>query len=280
VHSACPLADKLLRSVSLSSLPFSPFGKAPSKQEAGMADLYPVAGAKFFIGTVAMSVPTEDVELDDFAGITWLRVSDWQNMGAVGDSAALISTDIIDRGRTVKQKGTRNAGSMQNNFAVNADDPGQLKLIEAANGNSNWPFCIQFDDEPPAASHTATITVASPGVVTWAGNPLEVGDKVVLTTTGALPTGLTAGTEYYVKAKPDADTFTLAATPDGTVINTSSTQSGTHTATTIPNGTEKYFLGLVMGAQEQGGGANTARLLQATVEINTNIVTVAPSAAG
>lgn len=160
-----------------------------------MADLFPVAGAKFYVGSAAMSVPTDDVDTADFASVTWVRVADWQTMGAIGDTAALISTDIIDRGRTVKQKGTFNAGSMQNNFAVNADDAGQIAMIAASQSPNNYPFKIEFDDAP---------------------------------------------------------------------------EGGTPTL--------KYFLGLVMGAQEQGGGANTVRLLSATVEINSNVVTV-PAAA-
>ena len=41
-----------------------------------------------------------------------------------------------------------------------------------------------------------------------------------------------------------------------------------------PKATEQFFIGLVMSATEQGGNANTARLMQVTVEINSNIVTV------
>ena len=70
-----------------------------------MADLYAVAGAKFYIGNASMAAPEEDLEEADYAGVTWVRVADWVNMGAIGDAAALISTDVIDRGRTVKQKG-------------------------------------------------------------------------------------------------------------------------------------------------------------------------------
>lgn len=40
---------------------------------------------------------------------------------------------------------------------------------------------------------------------------------------------------------------------------------------------KRYFVGLVMSAQEQGGDANTIRQLQVTVEINSNIVRVAAS---
>lgn len=73
-----------------------------------------------------------------------------------------------------------------------------------------------------------TITIASPGVVTWPEHNLVSGDPVKFTTTGALPTGLVADTTYYAKVLDD-DTFELATTSGGTSINTSGSQSGTHT---------------------------------------------------
>lgn len=48
------------------------------------------------------------------------------------------------------------------------------------------------------------------------------------TTTGALPTGLVANTRYYV-VNATANTFQLSTTINGTAINTTGTQSGTHT---------------------------------------------------
>jgi hypothetical protein len=156
-----------------------------------MADLYAVAGAKFFIGNAAMAAPSDDVAAADFAAVTWVEVADWQTMGAIGDAAAEIATDLISRGRTVVQKGTRRSPAMQNVFAVNSSDAGQIALIAAEKTRSNYPFKIEFDDAP----------------------------------SGGTPT-------------------------------------------------TEYFIGLVMSAQEQGGGANTARMLAATVAPNTNIVTV------
>jgi hypothetical protein len=75
---------------------------------------------------------------------------------------------------------------------------------------------------------TVTMTIASPGVVTWVAHGMNNGDQVVLTTTGALPTGLSANTAYYLVNKA-TDTFQLATTQGGTAINTTGTQSGTHT---------------------------------------------------
>lgn len=73
---------------------------------------------------------------------------------------------------------------------------------------------------------TFTVTIASPGVVT-SNVPLVDDTPVRLLTTGALPTGLTVGTLYYV-VNSSGTTFELAATAGGTPINTSGTQSGTH----------------------------------------------------
>jgi hypothetical protein len=77
---------------------------------------------------------------------------------------------------------------------------------------------------------TVTISIASPGVVTWTGHTLANADPVVLTTTGTLPTGLTAGVTYYALAVA-TNTLQLAATPGGSAIVTTGSQSGVHTAT-------------------------------------------------
>lgn len=83
------------------------------------------------------------------------------------------------------------------------------------------------------ATSTVTITIATPGVVTWASHGLISGQILQLTTTGSLPTGLTASTTYFVTVV-DANTFRLSTTianaRSATFINTSGTQSGTHTA--------------------------------------------------
>ena len=78
---------------------------------------------------------------------------------------------------------------------------------------------------------TVTMTIASPCIVTLP-NTCSVGDRVIFTTTAALPTGIVAGTPYYViSAGFSAASFEISATPGGSAINTSGTQSGTHTAT-------------------------------------------------
>jgi len=77
---------------------------------------------------------------------------------------------------------------------------------------------------------TATMTIASPCVVTFNSHGLIANDTVVFTTTGALPTGLAVNTAYYVMSTGlTTNTFQVSATLSGTAINTSGSQSGTHT---------------------------------------------------
>jgi hypothetical protein len=96
------------------------------------------------------------------------------------------------------------------------------------------------DTETPAAiadsTHAVTLAAASPGVVGWTGHGLIVGDPVRFTTTGVLPTGLTAGTTYYVKTVVDANSFNVAAAPGGTAINFTGSPSGTHTGVALKFG--------------------------------------------
>lgn len=94
---------------------------------------------------------------------------------------------------------------------------------------SAFTFTSLSEDTSRTSMGTATITIASPGVVSFTAHGLVATDPVVFTTSGALPTGITAGTTYYVKTVLTANTFTITNTPFGTVITTSGSQSGTHT---------------------------------------------------
>jgi hypothetical protein len=83
-------------------------------------------------------------------------------------------------------------------------------------------------------SATITVTIATPAVVSWTAHGLSEGMPVVFTNSGgALPTGITAGTTYYVGRSPAANTFnistTIANAAAGTFVATSGSQSGAHT---------------------------------------------------
>lgn len=81
-----------------------------------------------------------------------------------------------------------------------------------------------------AAPATVTMTIATPGVITDTAHGFSAGQPVMYETTGALPTGITAGTWYYVLAASLAtDSYRIGATPGGAAIDTTGSQSGTHT---------------------------------------------------
>ncbi len=79
---------------------------------------------------------------------------------------------------------------------------------------------------------TVTCTSATPAVVTWTGHGLSTGCSFTITSSSAVPTGLTANTQYFI-TKVDANTFklstTLANVAAGTFLATSSTGTGTLT---------------------------------------------------
>src|SRR5439155_25493303 len=79
---------------------------------------------------------------------------------------------------------------------------------------------------------TVTMTIATTFVVTWTAHGFATGNQITFTTTGALPTGLTANTVYYITVV-DANTFNLSTTAitlaAGTLIASIGSQSGTHT---------------------------------------------------
>ena len=77
---------------------------------------------------------------------------------------------------------------------------------------------------------TVTVSVGTPCVVDL-GTPalMSANTQVVFSTTGTLPTNVTAGTSYYVKSI-SGNTFTISSSVGGANINTSGSSSGTHTA--------------------------------------------------
>lgn len=92
----------------------------------------------------------------------------------------------------------------------------------------DWRGRVPVGQTTKSSVGTATMTIASPTVITRSAHGLANGQRVSFTTTGALPTGITAGTRYFVR-DVTANTFRLALTRGGTLINATGSQSGTHT---------------------------------------------------
>jgi hypothetical protein len=118
------------------------------------------------------------------------------------------------------------------------------------------------DDNTPAAIGTATI--ATNGNFTLTSHGLSVGDAVTLTalTTGAVDVVFT-NTLYYVKTAADANTFTLATKPGGTLITFAGTGGAdVHEPVAL---TEAMVLDLLQDVWEAGGiqVSETATLMAA-----------------
>lgn len=98
----------------------------------------------------------------------------------------------------------------------------------------SFPFLEKQFIVSTIATPTFTVTIATPAVFTSTAHGLQANDIVYFATTGALPTGLTAGTAYYVIATGlTANAFEVSTSIGGTAVNTSGTQSGTHTITNL-----------------------------------------------
>ena len=83
---------------------------------------------------------------------------------------------------------------------------------------------------PGFTLQTFTVTIATPAVVTKTAHGFTGGERLRLSTTGTLPTGLDTTTDYFVWYI-DANTFRLQTMSNvlaGTFVNTTGTQGGTH----------------------------------------------------
>lgn len=236
-----------------------------------MAGIQRIAGSAFYIGSAPIDYQTE-YEASDFSGFTYTRIKGWSTAGDLGAEQAMATQTIIDNIATIYGKSTISFPIMSNQFVPDLSDPGQIAFAAAQKACKPYPFRIVWGAD---CEETATVTIsnASPGVVTWNGHGLNNGTPVTFATTGALPTGLVAGTTYYVVNK-DANTFEVAATSGGTPIDTSSAGSGTHTATAVPVGETDLFAGFALYGVKSGGDSSANRLLSLPIQPIAPAVTI------
>lgn len=112
-------------------------------------------------------------------------------------------------------------------YAGETEPPGWLFCYGQA--ISRTTYADLFAAIAPAIG-TCTVTIASPCVVTKTAHAMKPGDKCSLETTGSLPTGLAVGTNLFVSATGfTANSFQVSTSKGGASVNTSGSQSGTHT---------------------------------------------------
>lgn len=175
---------------------------------------------------------TETVEdLDDLvAVVAALELDDLADVDTTGVADGDVLTYDSGSGDWVAEAPSSGSGTFKGALV------GLSSSITTANYSAGvnipWTSETYDTDNIHSKSSTVTITIASPGVVTWNSHGLINGTPVVFTTTGALPTGITAGTTYFVVSSA-TNTFSVAATSGGAAINTTGSQSGTHTCTIL-----------------------------------------------
>ena len=103
------------------------------------------------------------------------------------------------------------SGASRIRLADGANCPMMVWDLSDAIGAARYTFAYTDD----GITMTSTVTIASPGVITATAHGLTVGRRVGFTTTGALPTGISPLTIYYVASVPTADTLTISATRAG-----------------------------------------------------------------
>ncbi len=185
-------------------------GSAPSTPASGFLRLYADNAGKWHVKNDA-GVDAVLGELSD----EWIDVADGATM-------------TFDLGSlTNKLKFLTGALGGNRTFAISNPAEGLVFMIRVRQDATGSRTVTWF----PAASDTVTMTLATPGVVTTTLD-MKTGTPVIFSTTGALYTGLTAGTTYYW-IRTAATTGNVATSKAnalaGTAIATSGSQSGVHT---------------------------------------------------
>lgn len=120
---------------------------------------------------------------------------------------------------------------------------GDVVALIIPNGGEDYQPGDPITINATLVTNVVTISIATPGVIGWVAHGQTAGTPIFFTTTGAIPTGLLPSQIYYVSsAGLNVDDFQVSATHAdaiaGTSINTSGSQSGTHTAHVGGNGAQ------------------------------------------
>lgn len=150
-------------------------------------------------------------------------------------------------------------------------------IRDVTNNLTDVIFSLSHDE-----SAVVTMTIASPCVVTWGvanrGHGLVAGSPIKFSTTGALPTGVTAGTQYYVQSAGLTETtFRISTTNGGSDVNTTGSQSGVHTGLAGPKMPSGYTVFRRIGSIVRASAAilpfiqdgDTFQLVTPVLDVNT-----------
>ena len=176
------------------------------------------------LGTI-FRYPVTGVSTDDSlpAGVARLSLRSSEGAGITGLAAVIANNTVL----TIRQNSTVVLTGNAVDVAVRPSTG--LVLAESPEVYRVLQFEAYADY---VGARTITIALGNPGIITRASHGLQPGYQIVLATTGTLPTGLTAGIEYYVQSDGfTANSFRLSTTKRGFAINATGSQSGTHSYT-------------------------------------------------
>ncbi len=126
-----------------------------------MSHLFSTAGSKIYIGAAKASTGDDMVATDFTTGSpVWTEIKGTTDLGTIGDTAELITSNQIGVARTRKLKGTRNAGSVQLVADFDSADPGQLALYAAERTKHTYAFKMVLADGPAGGTPSERYFVA------------------------------------------------------------------------------------------------------------------------
>lgn len=206
--------------------------------------------------------------------VTYTDVNASSSTGTGGGSSVIVySTNDVPRAifecdgavasclRTDAATVTGNAIQLGAGQSIGVTGNGGVNIVGTTTGNSAPAGDVGeylTNGGSVAANTSVTITIAAPGVVTWTAHGFMCLQPIYFSTSGALPTGLSTFTNYYITCGTGlvtTNTFevstTLANALAGTAITTSGTQSGTqtgHTGVILGSGGAYDVMGIQLNA--------------------------------
>ncbi|WDR07302.1 hypothetical protein PSQ90_07750 [Devosia rhodophyticola] len=123
-----------------------------------MPNFQVTAKTKIEIGD-AIADQNTDFTTSDFSGVTWTEIGGTTDLGTFGDTAEVVKSGQIGRGRVLKLKGLVDGGAWVITCDLDVADAGQLALIAAAKTDDNYPFRLTFDDAPSGGTASTRTVV-------------------------------------------------------------------------------------------------------------------------
>ncbi len=258
----------------------------PYTKTSGIAKSHP-GGVNFVISNTS-GFYDELTSKDDDETIngTWTFPSDDVHNARIGsDVDTTIATAFVTLGQLSRQaiSGASNASTTVKGIVQEATQP-QVDSTTATGSTGarlyTNPSTLRsklLSDFRTENFVTASVTAASPAVVTFASHGLSVGDTVWFVTGSTLPSGLSTLTNYYViSAGLTANSFELSATSGGAAINTTGSNSASafmtraNTYLISPNPQlAAYTAGQILSVQVNNSNTGSATLNANSLGVKT-----------